>query len=179
MRKKDRFILITLCLLHTALFSCNQPGKNSETEKPLSAANQTLPQKTADTNFPNQKTMLNAADTTEKSGLGYLKNYAGKYPYDVKLFDNPELTGRLKKLLGNRYQFFKDTWDVETPIEIKNNIFKASACEAHNCDATNFIIFVDLSTNTLYAGIKEEGQIKKYAERGSDLKELDDWASKD
>ena len=94
-----------------------------------------------------------------------LKSSDGKYPSEVKLKENKGLTTRLKKLLGIRYFFMTAKWGPETPIEIKENIFKSEFCEQHNCGSTNFIILFNFSTNTLCVGIREEGQVTIYMER--------------
>jgi hypothetical protein len=113
----------------------------------------------------------------EAGNLDYLKKYAGKFPHDVKLLDNPALAKRLKKLLGPRFAFVKKTWAVETPMQMKDNVFSASGCQTHNCGDTNFIIAVDFSKNVLYAGIRQETKVKLYAEDGSTNKEITDWAN--
>ncbi len=177
MRHRPHFTIITFCFTALILIFCNQSGKTSEADKSALITNLTSDQKSIVINVSVQRTNLPTSDTSAKGDLSFLRNYDGKYPYKVKLLDNPVLTKRLKKLLGNRYKFFKDTWNVEIPIEVKDNIFKASACEAHNCSSTNFIILADLSKNVLYAGIREDDQVKKYSENGSDLKQLNDWAA--
>lgn len=52
----------------------------------------------------------------------------------------------------------------------------SEACEAHNCDATNFIIVYDSSNDILYAGIREEYQVETYSDDGSKSKEIEQWA---
>lgn len=94
------------------------------------------------------------------------------------MLENGEFTQRLRKLLGtSRYNFLKETWNVETPIEFENNIFVASACQAHNCASTNFIITVDFTNNVMYAGIREEDKVKIYSEDGSRSIIVSDWAN--
>lgn len=113
----------------------------------------------------------------KSNNLNFLKKYAGKYPHDVKLLDNPYLAKRLKKLLGPRYSFVKKTWAVETPMQMKDNVFSASGCQEHNCGDTNFILAVDFSKNILYAGIREETKVKLYAEDGSTNQQVTEWAN--
>jgi hypothetical protein len=123
------------------------------------------------------KTSWSYQQKKDTGNLNFLKKYAGKYPHDVKLLNNTTLTTRLKKLLGNRYAFLKKTWAVETPIEINNNVFSAAGCQTHNCSDTNFIIVVDFSKNILYAGIREETNVKVYAEDSSTNQQVTDWAA--
>jgi len=111
--------------------------------------------------------------------LQFLLENAGDYPHDIKLFEKPQLKERLKKLLGQRYQFFMETWAVESPIEINKNNAIIAACEAHNCDATNFIVVADMEKEILFAGIREVGKVQVFSEK-SNIKneELEKWADK-
>jgi hypothetical protein len=118
----------------------------------------------ADQQGKKEKVSTQRSDSTT---FRFLKKYNKKYPYEVKLLDNSTLKQRLKTLLGKRYSFLKAKWAVETPIEIRDNIFVAAACETHNCDATNFIIVVDIRRNIVYAGIREERKVMTYSEDGS------------
>ena len=132
-----------------------------------------------------KKSKLDDKDTNDKerqtsydapaSEVAFLAKYNDKYPYDVNLLDNPTIKRRLKSLIGSRYNFFKDTWAVETPIKVENNTFIASACQAHNCTSTNFIIVVDLVSNIMYVGIREEDSIKTYSENGGSSPYLREW----
>jgi len=107
-----------------------------------------------------------------------LKRLNGKYPKEAQLLGNNVLTRHLKVLLKDRFIFLKNTWAVETPIEIKNNIFQAWGCQQHNCDQTNFLIVVDLNKNVVYCGIKQNGMIKIFSEDNSYNQELFDWSNR-
>ena len=99
--------------------------------------------------------------------IALLKKSAGKYPYEIKLLDNAELTSRLKKLLGKDFADMKSHWNVETPMEIENGVFRASGCEAHNCSSNNYIMFVDLKADNIniYHVVEDEGT-RHYFESG-------------
>ena len=105
----------------------------------------------------------------------YLKNLAGKYPFDVKLLENVLLQKKIKNLIGNRFYFLKNTWSTEVPIKIEDGFFIASGCEQHNCNNTNFIIVMELKTNKLFVGIREENEIKIYSEGDFEPKQITDW----
>lgn len=156
--------IITIIMLTAILVSsCNQSDKKADKEK------EEQPALTPDTVIKIDKT------SPTEGELAFLRDYAGKYPNDVKLLDNSILNPRLKKLLGGRFTFFKETWAVESPMEIRNDLFIASACQAHNCASTNFIIVADLSKNILYAGVREEEKVKVYSEDGSSNTEVENW----
>jgi hypothetical protein len=109
------------------------------------------------------------------SEVAFLASYNEKYPYDVNLLENPTIKKRLRSLIGNRFAFLKETWAVETPIKVEHNTFVASACQAHNCAATNFIIVVNLESNTMYVGIREEETLKTYSEDGTTSSYIEEW----
>jgi hypothetical protein len=120
--------------------------------------------------------VIHSLEKQIQNDLSFLRRMNGKYPYEVKLLDIPALELRLRNLLGNRFTFFKDKWATQTPIQVIGNKFISTACEAHNCNNTNFIIVVDFEKNILYAGIREELKVKTYSEDGSTCAEIEDWA---
>lgn len=140
------------------------------------SCNQTTEQKRkAKTSIEKEPKRLKKAQDLNKA-LDFLKNMHGKYPHEVKLLDNTVVKQRLKKLLGNRFTFLMETWAVESPIELQNNIFTAWACEQHNCGATNFIIVIDLLKNVIYVGIREAGHVETYSEAAvPSPKQLQKW----
>lgn len=96
-----------------------------------------------------------------------LKKSAGKYPYEIKLLENPEVKARLTKLLGSEWPDMKANWNVEIPIEIESGIFRSSACQAHNCAANNYVMFVDLDNDNINVyHIEEDKGTKTYFEKG-------------
>lgn len=169
--------LLTVLMVSVIISSCNQASKTSEKETTTTEKdNGTLKhddqsKATKDNTITSQPAIGKPAS----GDLDFLKTLNGKYPNDAKLFDNTAFTDRLKKLLGDRYNFLKETWAVETPMEYSNDIFTASACQAHNCGATNFIIVYDFLKNVMYAGIREEGKIKTVAEDGGTNPKITEW----
>jgi len=128
--------------------------------------------------FPKEiKSNKQQSNNLESANLDFLKKVDGKYPYEIKLLENEILNKRLKSLIGNRYTFLKKTWAVEIPMTFKNNIFVAIACQAHNCDATSFIIVVDFTNNNMSVGIKEENQINLFSENGTISPEINNWVN--
>ena len=160
-------LTILIAILLTTLTSCYQTRKLDNKEKALVEKENKL--RIREKQQP---------DNSNSSSLDFLKELDGKYPYQVKLFDNSAFTQRLKKLIGNsRYRFLKKTWAVEVPMEVENNTFVALGCQAHNCASTNFIIVVDFSKNVMYVGIKEEDEIKTYSEDGSYSPKVNEWVN--
>jgi len=108
----------------------------------------------------------------------YLSEDNGKYPTEVKLLGNKQLESALIAVLGNkRFNFLKANFSVENPIEIKDGILTATACQPHNCSDTNFIIVVDIGNDRVYAGIRENGAAKIYPANALNQKQLVNWLS--
>jgi len=182
MRQFNLTILIAFVVTTFTLTSCNQTSKSDGKDKELIEKKNELLKKENELlkkeQELNQKSAKTATDNSTSNNLDFLKKLNGKYPYEVKLLDNTAFTQRLKKLLGNsRYNFLKETWAVETPMEFANNIFVASGCQAHFCGSTNFIIVVDFSNNVMYAGIRKEYNVKTYSEDGSNSSKVSEWAN--
>ena len=158
-----RLLTVTLLIGIIILVSCNSSTQKRGTEQKDTAS------------VPAPATTLQQEKKYSTGGLDFLREYAGKYPADIKLMENASFTKRLKTLTGNRYQFLKETWAVETPMEVKGDIFSAEACMAHNCGATNFIVVVDLANDKMYVGIRENDKVKRYGEDENHPQALKDW----
>ncbi len=152
------------------IISCNEPGKSEDKNEP----DQKL-DSTGNTKIPTSEKQTESIPAANE--LDFLKDQDGKYPAEAKLFDNAAFTQRLKKLLGDdRYDFLKEKWAVETPMEFKNEVFVASGCQAHNCGSTNFIVVYDFTGNVMNAGIREEDKVKIYTENNSESPKINEWA---
>jgi hypothetical protein len=115
------------------------------------------------------------------SNLNFLKPYNGKYPHDVKLFNNVTIRMRLQKLLGSQFNYLvKSIFQVETPIKIENNYFYAWAMQTHSGGDPSAKLLADIGKNILYVEIIKNNQTKIYAEDGSKTipEELEEWAKK-
>jgi hypothetical protein len=155
--------LLFICLV--AVFGCNLADQSNSSENrvdetrptPASSATQSLP-----ANFANANSTAAKSDLITK-----LKKWAGKYPDDVRLLDDPDLTTRLNKLMGKDFDTMKKYWNVESPIEIKRNKLKTTGCEQHNCGANLYVMFVDLENDNINIyHLNDEGSTKTYFEKG-------------
>lgn len=112
--------------------------------------------------------------------LSFMRAYDGQYPGDAKLFDNPRFKSRLRKLLGNQYNYLvKDVWQVEIPIKVGNDFLYAWAMQAHSGGDPAATLLADFHTNTLYVEIIKDHTTILYSEDGSTAlpKALADWAT--
>lgn len=122
---------------------------------------------------PPQKSLNN------KTGLlEFLSKYNGKYPFEVKLLNNPTIKKRLQHLLGvQQYTFVKEIMEVETPIEVKDGLFYAEGMQAHSGGDPSAVIMADILKDILFVGIFKDGKASFFAEGNAEppLK-LKDWA---
>ena len=116
---------------------------------------------------------------SKNSNLNFLRDFKGKYPYEVKLFEKTEFSQRLKNLLCDRYEFLIDNWHVQTPMKINDDLFITEACQTHNCGylGTGAIIVYDFSNDVIYVGIREEGEVEIYSESGKKSLIITEWAN--
>jgi len=157
-------LLVVFCL--TAALGCgflnnlgNDNGANTGNGAGANASSNAKPS-------PSATVAESKASPPKASIIPLLRKSAGKYPNDIKLLNNPELKERLAKLLAKDFGPMKAHWNVETPMEIENGIFKASACEAHNCGSNTYVIFIDLQKDNINVFHVEDSGTKHYFENG-------------
>ena len=116
---------------------------------------------------PSPSASATPTETPKPSIIASLKKSAGKYPYEIKLLENPELKGRLQKLMGKDFAAMKQYWNVESPIEILSNKLETSGCEQHNCGDNMYVMIIDLDSDNInvYHMTSESGT-KTYFEKG-------------
>lgn len=182
--KKIKYSLIPTLLFSTIFLACQSSNsthnnKTQQIEKEneqLKKENEQLKKEQSQNTVSYSENTTSAPTSSQENDLSFLKTYNGKYTFDVHLFEQKAFTDRLKKLLGNeRYKFLYTIWSVETPMTFEDNVFSASACQQHNCPATNFIIVMDFNTNIMHCGIREEFTIKTYSEDGSKHPLIHKW----
>lgn len=116
--------------------------------------------------MPSRTPTPKSSSSPAKEGvIDVLRKSKGKYPANIKLLDVPDLNARLKKLLGSQFASMKKYWNVESPIEIDNDVVMTSGCEAHNCGANRYLLFVDLKKDNLNVFHQDDG--KYYFENGA------------
>jgi hypothetical protein len=171
------FLFINL-FIGLVFLSCNPVGNNnhakgSDTSRLVIKKNKAQTDEDS-SGIKNENKQQQAGDTA--APLYFLNSCKGKYPFEVNLLDNAVLKPRLMKMLGERYAFIKNIWEVETKIEINKGLFYAWGMLAHTGGNPEAIIMADISRNVLYAGIREGDNVKIYSEDGSNApQKLLDW----
>ncbi|MCX6723379.1 MAG: hypothetical protein NT094_04955 [Candidatus Staskawiczbacteria bacterium] len=105
-----------------------------------------------------------------ENDLSYLNKLVGKSTYDVKFFENSIIRNRLIKLMGSQFSVLETYWSgPSAPIKVENGIFVASACMAHNCSDTSFLIVINIPKNIFYVITKIDGYKTYYYEENKNI----------
>lgn len=90
----------------------------------------------------------------------------GKYPHDVKLFEDKGFTERLKKLAGKDYEEMVKNFNVESPIVSEAGIYKLHGCKQHDCPGYATSVYYDSKNDNLNVAIDKNGKVTEFAEKG-------------
>jgi hypothetical protein len=95
------------------------------------------------------------------------------------LLKNPAIQTRLKKLLGNKYDSFMESFETLNPVKQDGNLLFSSGCLLHACTHLESAIAVDLFNGTLHAAIfRQDAETGYFNEGGRATPEaIRDWAN--
>lgn len=145
---KNYFLIIAVILFS----ACNS---NSGTEQSAGS----------DTSYIKKENIV-TTNANPTSTLEFIKDWDGKMPMEAGMFDDTVLVTRLKDLLGNEFQYFRENWNVQTPIEKENNIYTASGCKQNDCPSYFSIVYFDIENNNINVLIKRGLLFKLFTEKG-------------
>ncbi len=103
-------------------------------------------------------TLLYRANNTimlDSTRLSEFKKFAGKYPYELNLFEIPEIKMSAEKVFGNELDHFKKNLEVQVPIALTSDCLVIEGCVAHMCDDDNAIFVIDLVSGRIHGAIYE------------------------
>jgi hypothetical protein len=83
------------------------------------------------------------------------------------LLKNPLIKARLKRLLGNKYGSFMESFETLNPVTRKGNFLFATGCLIHACTHLESAIAVNLPDNTIHAAIFRQDEKTRYFNEGS------------
>ncbi|MGH1520450.1 hypothetical protein [Chryseobacterium sp. JK1] len=89
----------------------------------------------------------------------------GKYPHDIKLFEDKTISDRLKKLLGKKYDEMVKNFNVETPVTSENGIYKVTGCKQHDCPGYSTDIYYDAKDDNINVMIDQNGTLTDFSEK--------------
>lgn len=109
-------------------------------------------------------------ETGESVSLAITKNVIteneDQYPHDIDLFDNKEITSRLKKITGDVYDSIMENFNTETPIVSLNGVYKFTGCKEHDCPAFHTTVIYDAKDDNFNVLVAQKGSVKVYDEKG-------------
>ena len=89
----------------------------------------------------------------------------GKYPHDIKFFEDKGISERLKKLTGAQYDEMVKNFNVESPIASENGIYKLTGCKQHDCPGYATSIYYDAKNDNLNISIDKTVKATEFAEK--------------
>jgi hypothetical protein len=109
------------------------------------------------------------AKATEKaSKWALLQTEIGKYPHDIKLYDDSAITPDLKALLGDKFATFKKNIEVSGPLQ-RERILYVLGNRKHQGGKDAAYLLIDTENQKLEVGLWEKGKLTTYASPGEPL----------
>jgi hypothetical protein len=95
------------------------------------------------------------------------------------LLKNPSIKDRLKKLLGNKYGSFIESFETLNPVTREGHYLFTSGCLIHACLHLESAIAVNLTNNTIHVAVfRQDEKTRYFNEVGKATPEvLRDWAN--
>jgi hypothetical protein len=54
--------------------------------------------------------------------------------------------------------------NVQSPIKIENGIVFIEGCQAHNCPGVFYVVYIDINSDKIFAGLYDDGTVSLYRE---------------
>jgi hypothetical protein len=95
------------------------------------------------------------------------------------LLKNPLIKARMKKLLGNKYDSFMESFETLNPVTREAHYLFSSGCLIHACTHLESAIAVNLVSRTVHAAIFRQTEKTRYFNEDSKAtpKVIRDWAN--
>ncbi len=107
-----------------------------------------------------------SAVTTVVAQESIITKNEGKYPHDLKLFEDKDFGERFKKLVGTQYDEIIKNFNVETPVVSEAGIYKFTGCKQHDCAAYQTTVLYDANNDNVNVFVDQNGTTKEYSEKG-------------
>jgi hypothetical protein len=89
---------------------------------------------------------------------------AGKDSDD--LLKNPAIQTRMRKLMGDKYASFMESFETLSPVARRGDFLFSSGCLIHACTHLESAVAVDLVNGTIHAAIFRRGEKTRYFNEG-------------
>lgn len=107
-----------------------------------------------------------ASPSSASGATNIITKNVGKYPHDIKFFEDRIITERLKKLVGTQYDEMVKNFNVESPVTSENEIYKLTGCKQHDCPGYATSIYYDAKNDNLNVSIDKNAKATDFAEKG-------------
>ena len=109
----------------------------------------------------------NAYSLTQRDiGLRPLEDMVGKTATEMKLWQNKDVSGRLKRLMGPDFGIMQRYWNTETPMKKFGDILMLTGCERDNCANNRYVIFISLSESFINVVHIGKNAVQEWKTRG-------------
>ncbi|BCL75564.1 hypothetical protein JHS3_13000 [Jeongeupia sp. HS-3] len=96
-----------------------------------------------------------------------LDQYSGKYPRDIGLYtDLSPISPELKRLLGNRFDTFKEWMGTQGPLQKEKGVLYTTGNKAHAAGDGSAYLLIDTANRKLEVGMMSKGKLVVYASGG-------------
>ncbi|RQO41496.1 hypothetical protein DBR39_02365 [Chryseobacterium sp. KBW03] len=147
---------LSLCVV-----SCKKEAKTES-----SVSTDTLATVTPKDSVSTPKNDSVASPSAASGATNIITKNVGKYPHDIKFFEDKGITERLKKLVGTQYDEMVKNFNVESPVTSDNGIYKLTGCKQHDCPGYATSIYYDAKNDNLNVSIDKNGTATDFAEKG-------------
>lgn len=160
--KKIMYSAMGFALL-TTVFSCKKENKTQSSVSTDTLAT-VMPKDSAGT--PKTDSATTTMPAVSAVGENIITKNVGKYPHDIKFFEDKNITERLKKLVGSQYEEMVKYFDVTSPISLEHDIYILTGCKQHDCPGYSTKIYYDPKNDNLNVSIDNNGKISDFNEKG-------------
>lgn len=115
------------------------------------------------------ESVLNAEETEKTENETFqniITENEDQYPRDIAVFEDPEISERIQKLVGDEYQSILENFNTETPIVSDKDVYKFTGCKEHDCPSFHSTVLYDAKDNNLNVLVSKKGKVKVYEEKG-------------
>lgn len=118
-------------------------------------------QNTSDTTVSITETMPSSNEV-----LTIITENEGRYPRDIRIFESPTFSTRLRNIAGAQYDSIIKNFNVETPVVSEAGIYKFTGCKQNSCPEFHTTILYDSANNNLNVLIQENETTNEFTEKG-------------
>jgi len=99
-------------------------------------------------------------------GFAPLEDMVGKTASEMKLWQNKDVSRRLKDLMGPDLATMQKFWNTETPLKKFGDVLMLTGCERDNCANNRYVIFISLSESFINVVHIRKDTVKEWKTRG-------------